>query len=144
MIDPLLLLKINTGDFCKEKMPVVKIEQGIYEEIEIEDMEFEEDLQTYFYPCPCGDRFQIMLEDLHDGEDIASCPSCSLRIRVIFEPEDLPDLAEELSDQEEKESETLKEVTPSQSSAPSSLPSSNGDHVTASSITEQMTSLDVR
>lgn len=58
---------------------------AIYDEIEIEDMTFDEDLQLYTYPCPCGDRFQIALADLQENEDIAVCPSCSLMIRVIFD-----------------------------------------------------------
>jgi diphthamide biosynthesis protein 3 len=58
---------------------------SIYDEIEIEDMTFDEALQMYHYPCPCGDRFQIQLDDLRDEEDIAVCPSCSLMIRVIFD-----------------------------------------------------------
>ncbi|KAF2199611.1 zf-CSL-domain-containing protein [Delitschia confertaspora ATCC 74209] len=64
--------------------------ESIYDEIEIEDMEFDETLQIFTYPCPCGDRFEISLGDLRDGEDIGVCPSCSLMIRVIFEPENLP------------------------------------------------------
>ncbi|KAI9306382.1 CSL zinc finger-domain-containing protein, partial [Cunninghamella echinulata] len=56
--------------------------------IEIEDMEFDEDEQVYTYPCPCGDKFEIFLDDLKDGEDIARCPSCSLIIRVIYDPDD--------------------------------------------------------
>ncbi len=32
---------------------------GAYDEIEIEDMEWNEDLQAYTYSCPCGDLFQI-------------------------------------------------------------------------------------
>ncbi|KAK1851812.1 diphthamide biosynthesis protein 3 [Colletotrichum chrysophilum] len=58
---------------------------SIYDEIEIEDMTFDEDMQIYHYPCPCGDKFQIALADLRDDEDIAVCPSCSLMIRVIFD-----------------------------------------------------------
>ena len=58
---------------------------SIYDEIEIEDMVFDPSLQIYHFPCPCGDRFEIALEDLRDGEDIAVCPSCSLMIKVIFE-----------------------------------------------------------
>mmetsp|Transcript_28432 Transcript_28432/g.40120 ORF Transcript_28432/g.40120 Transcript_28432/m.40120 type:complete len:83 (+) Transcript_28432:36-284(+) len=61
---------------------------GFYDEIEIEDMEFNEEKETYFYPCPCGDRFQITLEDIKNGEEIAYCPSCSLKIKVIYNPED--------------------------------------------------------
>lgn len=61
-------------------------EISVYDEVEIEDMTYDETLQTYFYPCPCGDRFQIALGDLQDEEtDIAVCPSCSLMIRVIYE-----------------------------------------------------------
>ncbi|PYI02192.1 zf-CSL-domain-containing protein [Aspergillus sclerotiicarbonarius CBS 121057] len=58
---------------------------SIYDEIEIEDMTFDPTLQIYHYPCPCGDRFEIAIDDLRDGEDIAVCPSCSLMIRVIFD-----------------------------------------------------------
>lgn len=43
---------------------------AIYEEIEIEDMKYDEELQKYTYPCPCGDKFSITLEDLLDEEDI--------------------------------------------------------------------------
>ena len=53
-------------------------------------MTFDSTLQIYHYPCPCGDRFEIGVDDLRDGEDIAMCPSCSLQIRVIFETTDLP------------------------------------------------------
>jgi diphthamide biosynthesis protein 3 len=60
-------------------------ELSVYDEIEIEDMTFDGDLQLYHYPCPCGDRFQITLDDLRDNADIAVCPSCSLMIRVIFD-----------------------------------------------------------
>jgi len=61
-------------------------EIAIYDEVEIEDMTYDEALQIYHYPCPCGDRFEIALADLQDeSNDIAVCPSCSLMIRVIFD-----------------------------------------------------------
>jgi hypothetical protein len=66
--------------------------ESIYEEVEIEDMNYDPEECIYTYPCPCGDKFSIELEELHDGEDIALCPSCTLRIRVIFEAENLPEL----------------------------------------------------
>ncbi|KAK9316843.1 hypothetical protein V1522DRAFT_402670 [Lipomyces starkeyi] len=68
---------------------------SIYDQVEIEDMLFDTDLQIYTYPCPCGDKFQISLLDLLDGSDVAVCPSCSLMIQVIFEPEDLESAATE-------------------------------------------------
>ena len=63
---------------------------AVYEEVRLSDMEFKEEEQMYFYKCPCGDLFEISLEELHDGEDIAPCPSCSLKIRVLFDEADLP------------------------------------------------------
>lgn len=58
---------------------------AIYDTIEIEDMDFDETKGAYFYPCPCGDRFSITLEELRAGEEIATCPSCSLRIKVVYD-----------------------------------------------------------
>ncbi|KAH3902596.1 Kti11p SCDLUD_000176 [Saccharomycodes ludwigii] len=60
-----------------------------YDQIEIEDMTFDVDTQLFTYPCPCGDRFQVYIDDLFNGEEVAVCPSCSLMIQVIFEKEDL-------------------------------------------------------
>mmetsp|Transcript_68890 Transcript_68890/g.139697 ORF Transcript_68890/g.139697 Transcript_68890/m.139697 type:complete len:85 (+) Transcript_68890:113-367(+) len=65
-----------------------------YDEIEIEDMAWDDELNAYTYSCPCGDLFQITLEELRAGEDIARCPSCSLYITVIYNPEDFQDVGE--------------------------------------------------
>ncbi|KIW06335.1 diphthamide biosynthesis protein 3 [Verruconis gallopava] len=76
---------------------------GVYEEVEIEEMVYDPVLEIYHYPCPCGDRFEISVADMRDGEDIARCPSCSLEILVIFEAKDLPP--------EKKPDEPAKAVT---------------------------------
>lgn len=78
-------------------------EANIYDEIEIEDMTFDSTLQIYHYPCPCGDRFEINIADLRDGEEIAVCPSCSLMIRVIFDVGDLPAAAEGIEEKKNEE-----------------------------------------
>ncbi|KAJ4492594.1 hypothetical protein C8J55DRAFT_500729 [Lentinula edodes] len=57
-----------------------------YDEVEIEDMVWDASRKVYHYPCPCGDRFEITRQQLRDCEDIATCPSCSLIIRVIYDP----------------------------------------------------------
>lgn len=73
--------KINPKMADNEEEPI-----SVYDEVEIEDMTYDETLQIYHYPCPCGDRFEISIMDLRDeSNDIAVCPSCSLMIRVIFE-----------------------------------------------------------
>jgi len=86
--------------------------EPFYDEIEIEDMTYDATLQIYHYPCPCGDRFEISLADLRDGEDVGVCPSCSLMIRVVFEAEDLPKEKEEDKEEvvEGEQMEVAKEV----------------------------------
>ena len=36
--------------------------ENIYDEVEIDDLDFDDDEKTFFYPCPCGDKFRITLE----------------------------------------------------------------------------------
>lgn len=61
-------------------------------QVEIEDMEWNEELNAFTYQCPCGDLFQISLTELASGEEIAHCPSCSLYVRVVYDPEDFTDV----------------------------------------------------
>ncbi|RHY01105.1 hypothetical protein DYB37_007875 [Aphanomyces astaci] len=81
---------------------------SVYDEIEIEDMEYNEKEQLYTYPCPCGDNFFITLQDLYDGDDIGSCPSCSLTIRVIFDEDNLPELRDDDEDDDEAVDDLVK------------------------------------
>lgn len=78
---------------------------SIYEEVEIEDLDYDPVELLYTYPCPCGDVFQISLEDLWDGEDVAPCPSCTLRITIIYEEEDLPALPDDFDDDDDGSSD---------------------------------------
>ncbi len=93
--------------------------EGAYDEIEIEDMEYDEEKKLWTYPCPCGDKFVITevspppnylllfgiptnfcslkKDDLLNGEEIARCPSCSLFIRVIYEVEEEDDDSHDLA-----------------------------------------------
>ena len=50
-------------------------------------------------------QVSITLEELWDGEDIATCPSCTLRIIIIYEEEDLPELLESDDEGEDEEKE---------------------------------------
>ncbi|KAM9835841.1 diphthamide biosynthesis protein 3 [Aulostomus maculatus] len=56
-----------------------------HDEVEIEDFEYDEDEETFYFPCPCGDRFAITKEELESGEEVATCPSCSLIVKVIYD-----------------------------------------------------------
>lgn len=58
----------------------------IYDQVEIEDMSFDAASGMFHYPCPCGDRFQVSINDLWTEEtDIAACPNCGLEVTVLFE-----------------------------------------------------------
>jgi len=80
---------------------------SFYEEVEIEDMTYLPATQTYSYPCPCGDVFSITLEELWDGEDVGLCASCTLRIKVVYEEEGLPEMEEVEEGEEEEEEEEV-------------------------------------
>ena len=88
--------------FLPETMP-------FYDEIEIEDMTFDSEKQVYSYPCPCGDKFTITLEDLWDGEDTADCQSCTLFVTVVYDESDLPELRDDDDDDESDGEEKEKE-----------------------------------
>ncbi|XP_037660378.1 DPH3 homolog [Choloepus didactylus] len=55
-----------------------------HDKVEIEDFQCDKASETYFCPCPCGDNFAITKDDLENGEDVATCPSCSL-IKVVYD-----------------------------------------------------------
>src|SRR5210317_1097100 len=82
---------------------------SIYEEVEFEDLDYDPVTQIYTYPCPCGDKFSISLEALWDGEDIATCPSCTLRVEIIYDEEDLPPLREDDDDDDGSDNEGEKD-----------------------------------
>ena len=87
--------------------------ENAYEVVKLSDMMYDEVEQLYQYQCPCGDLFEILLEDLYDGEDIALCPSCTLKLKVIYTQDELPELMENSSsddDYEDKEEEQEVEV----------------------------------
>uniref|UniRef100_A0A3B5LWM7 DPH-type MB domain-containing protein n=1 Tax=Xiphophorus couchianus TaxID=32473 RepID=A0A3B5LWM7_9TELE len=41
-----------------------------HDEVEIEDFEFDEETEAYYFPCPCGDRFCITKELFMSGETV--------------------------------------------------------------------------
>lgn len=65
-----------------------------HDEVELEDFEWDDELEAWTYPCPCGDRFAITPEELEFGEEVATCPSCSLIVKVIYDPDSIPEAPE--------------------------------------------------
>ncbi|RSH87215.1 Diphthamide biosynthesis protein 3 [Saitozyma podzolica] len=64
-----------------------------YDELEIEDFSWDPVAKVFHYPCPCGDRFEISKGQLRNGEEVATCPSCSLIVRVVYDYLDWEDYA---------------------------------------------------
>jgi len=60
-----------------------------YEEVDLIDMELEEEGTVFRYPCPCGDKFFITIDELLENEDKAKCPSCSLILKVKYDANEL-------------------------------------------------------
>lgn len=69
------------------------------DELEIEDFAWDPVAKVFHSPCPCGDRFQITRKQLAAGEDTATCPSCSLIVRVIYDQMDWEDYESEGEDE---------------------------------------------
>jgi len=90
-----------------EASPSGKKMGAYYDEIEIEDMSWDDVKKVFHYPCPCGDRFEISRAQLGNYEDIATCPSCSLIIRVVYDPLDFEDDADPTA--EDEDSDTVSE-----------------------------------
>ncbi len=106
---------------------------SIYEEVEFEDLDYDPVKRIYTYPCPCGDKFSISLEALWDGEDIATCPSCTLRIEIIFDENDLPPLPQD-DDDESGDDREEKKIDATEDSAASKNLDEGLAHVTNKSL----------
>uniref|UniRef100_A0A7M4FR42 DPH-type MB domain-containing protein n=1 Tax=Crocodylus porosus TaxID=8502 RepID=A0A7M4FR42_CROPO len=51
------------------------------------DIRAGKDFMTSLGPAPCPKGKKSAGEDLENGEDVATCPSCSLLVRVIYDQE---------------------------------------------------------
>ncbi len=71
---------------------------ALYDEVEIEDMKWDASQGKFTYLCPCGDLFWILLSELLEGEDIARCPSCSLKLKVIADMDALEPFEKEVAE----------------------------------------------
>ncbi|MEQ2167953.1 hypothetical protein GOODEAATRI_009313 [Goodea atripinnis] len=59
-----------------------------HDEVEIEDFEFDEETEAYYFPLmlsPDLNPVCVSKEDLENGEEVATCPSCSLIVKVIYD-----------------------------------------------------------
>ncbi|ORX82524.1 DnaJ-domain-containing protein [Anaeromyces robustus] len=57
----------------------------INEEIDLDDMEYDEEEEAYYSECRCGGIYKITVEDLENNINVVSCDVCSLKIKVLYE-----------------------------------------------------------
>ena len=79
------------------------VDDVFYDEMDLVEMEFDEAGDKFTAPCPCGDKFFITVDQLFDNEEKATCPSCSLLLKVVYDPDDV-------RRQFEEEAEVVDEV----------------------------------
>jgi len=81
-----------------------------YNEVDLDDLPFDESTSSYTHVCRCGARQVIEEETLMRGVDLFPCNQCSLLIRIMFEWQPMD---------EEEENETAA------GAAPAATPDSN-------------------
>lgn len=67
-------------------MQAQKKELPIAAEVDLDEMDYSEDTRTFFYPCRCGEGFTVKEEELEKGVECVCCSSCSLMIRLLYQP----------------------------------------------------------
>lgn len=74
MTEPTIQPPINNQENGDEKDTLnEKNDSDVYDEIEIEDMDYDEEKEIYTYLCPCSGTFSISKADLKLGNDIGRC-----------------------------------------------------------------------
>ena len=51
----------------------------------MDDMTHNEDENTYYCACRCGNYYRITEQQLENGVDVVQCTGCSLAIHVLYE-----------------------------------------------------------
>ncbi|KAL9953204.1 hypothetical protein ACROYT_G040582 [Oculina patagonica] len=74
-------------------------EQGLSQEwpvsaeVDLDDMEYHEDLGSFSSVCRCSGEYMITESDLENGHNVVCCSNCTLSIRVLYNvlPDDSSD-----------------------------------------------------
>ncbi|XP_067031712.1 DPH4 homolog isoform X2 [Acropora muricata] len=71
---------------CDRNLKEQKLSQDwpVSAEVDLDDMEYHEAMQTYSSDCRCDGEYIISEGDLENGQNIVCCSGCSLSIRVLY------------------------------------------------------------
>ncbi|KAG2186324.1 hypothetical protein INT43_002762 [Umbelopsis isabellina] len=64
-----------------------QLKQGavINEDVDLDDMDYDEETGSFSLPCRCSGVYTICETDMELGVNTASCDNCSLIIRVLYD-----------------------------------------------------------
>ncbi|KAI1300118.1 Diphthamide biosynthesis protein 4 [Mortierella claussenii] len=64
----------------------------VNDDIDLDDMDYDEDSGSYSLPCRCSGEYSISEDELELGVDTVVCSTCSLIVRIHYEAldEDVP------------------------------------------------------
>lgn len=64
-----------------------QLKQGavINEDVDLDDMDYDEEAGTFSLPCRCSGVYTICETDMELGVNTANCDNCSLIIRVLYD-----------------------------------------------------------
>ncbi|KAG0363136.1 hypothetical protein BC939DRAFT_459141 [Gamsiella multidivaricata] len=65
----------------------------VNDDIDLDDMDFDEETGIYSSPCRCSGEYVITEDELELGVDIVVCSTCSLIVRIHYEIADDQDYA---------------------------------------------------
>lgn len=63
--------------------------ERIYKDVPLKDWTFMPEDELFIYECPCGDIFMITVGEFASGKRITECPSCSLKVRMVAEEDEI-------------------------------------------------------
>ncbi|XP_022809389.1 dnaJ homolog subfamily C member 24-like [Stylophora pistillata] len=56
----------------------------VSDDVDLDDMEYHEDTESYSSLCRCSGKYVLSEEDLENGHNIVCCSNCTLCIRVLY------------------------------------------------------------
>ncbi|CAB4427591.1 unnamed protein product [Rhizophagus irregularis] len=72
-----------------DELKAMRLKHEIYNaDIDLDDMEYNEEMKLYSISCRCSGNYIITEQDLEKGANITGCTNCSLKIHILYEVND--------------------------------------------------------
>ncbi|CAG8515847.1 16422_t:CDS:2 [Rhizophagus irregularis] len=72
-----------------DELKAMRLKHEIYNaDVDLDDMEYNEEMKLYSISCRCSGNYIITEQDLEKGANITGCTNCSLKIHILYEVND--------------------------------------------------------